>query len=317
MTEIYDMTKSLGPPFSELPLVTTIVCTHGRPRQLARCLAALVPQALLRNWPVLVVDSGSAPYAAAEIKDCAKTFDTQFVRLDDIGLSKARNAGAALARSVWIAYLDDDAVPHADWSQKLEEELLGVSAQVAVVGGRIFPKTLPESPLPANLTPCWLLLLSCVTAVGRGDVHDGWNICGANFAVRRTALKTVGGFPEHLGRFGHRLIGGEESYVSSVVTQSGSKATYSSSFAVDHWIEPERLKVQWLIERAYWEGVTRVALYRALQEKLPLHLTPLKLAFTIPLLWVIASRPGCSPAWLIRLHKARGSLMAQLGRLQS
>lgn len=302
-----------GLPFFNPPFVTVIVCTHGRPRELRRCLTDLLPQALKRSWPVVVVDSGSNSSAAPEIEECAKAFDTQFIRLDELGLSRARNAGAAIARSVWLAYMDDDAVPHDNWAEKLEEELLGAPAQLAIVGGKIFPRTPPESPLPADLTSSWMLLLSCVTVDGRGDVGDGWNICGANYVIRRAVLEAVGGFPEYLGRFGQKLIGGEESYVNSLVKRSGSDVVYSSSFAVDHWIESERLKVKWLKQRAFWEGVTIIALHKALREKIPSHLSPLKLALTIPILLLLAYIPSPSAAWVIRLHKARGSLMAQIG----
>jgi len=290
------------------PLISVVICTHERSDDLGRCLAAAAPQARALGWDLLVVDSASsAPHAQALVHHAA-AHGAAYERLDTPGLSRARNRGAALARGRWIAYLDDDAIPHAGWAEQLDRLLRLQPDSVALLGGRIDPLW-PDGVKREDhhVTPRWLLLLSCVDRAGQGRVVDGWNICGANFAVRKNALDAIGGFPEGLGRIGTRLISGEESYVVQRLHRDGLDARYDGSFGVHHRIEPERLGRDWLRRRAFWEGVTRVALHRALGEPLPASLGLTKLLASIPTLWILARLRAANPDWTIRLELARGS----------
>jgi len=302
------------PSPADAPLVSVVVCTHERSDDLARCLGAVACQAQAQGWEVLVIDSAcSAAHAQAVRAHCA-AHGVACERLDEPGLSRARNRGAALARGPWIAYLDDDALARPGWAGQLAACLRAQPAKVALLGGRIDPRWPPGPPAPRDITPRWLLLLSCVRRAGRGRVAEGWDVCGANLVVRKSALAAIGGFPESLGRVGSRLIGGEESFVIERLQRDGLEARYDGAFRVEHCIEPERLTRAWLRRRAYWEGVTRVALHRALGEAPPRSLWLPKLLVSIPLLWLLARlRPG-NPDWDIRLAQTRGSAWALRSR---
>jgi GT2 family glycosyltransferase len=143
-------------------------------------------------------------------------------------------------------------------------------------------------------------------------VADGYNICGANLAIRRDALTAIGGFPTNLGRVGGRLISGEESYVIERLQRDGLDTVYDPGFAVLHCIESKRLTRQWVAQRAYWEGVTRVQLHRVLRAPMPRALAPLKLLASIPVLWALRWLRRADPDYLIRLNMACGSLYARL-----
>jgi len=292
------------------PLVSVVVCTHERSDDLGRCLAVAAPQVRARGWELIVVDSASSAPHARALRAHGVAHGAVCDRLDEAGLSRARNRGAALARGRWIAYLDDDALARPDWAERLAAVLQALPPQVALLGGRIDPRWPAGHAAPRDVTPRWLLLLSCVRRDGDGRVDAGWDVCGANLVVRRDALAAIGGFPEGLGRVGGRLIGGEESYVIRRLQRDGLEARYDGRFGVEHCIEPERLGRPWLRRRAYWEGVTRVAIHRALGEALPRALWRPKLLASIPMLWLLARlRPG-NPDWDIRLAQARGSAWA-------
>ena len=85
----------------------------------ATCLDGLQRQTVSRDhFNLLLVDRASSPEAAAELADMAADHDARLIRLDRLGVNLARNAGAWAARTQFIAYIDDDAIPARDWVEK-------------------------------------------------------------------------------------------------------------------------------------------------------------------------------------------------------
>jgi glycosyltransferase involved in cell wall biosynthesis len=291
--------------------ITASVCTHNRARDVALCLQALATQAQAAGMPLIVVDSGSDDENAEKLAHLSKLHGAMHVRMEQPGLSLARNAAHQHADTQWIAYVDDDAVPHADWAARLKAVLKDAPADVALIGGKVIPRW-PAGAEPANITERWKLLLSCVDTDGRGDVRTGRNVCGANLAVRRSALDHAGLFPVTLGRTGTRLISGEESYLIERLIELGFRSVYDSSFAVDHRIEPERMTPRWAADRAYWEGVSRVRILKELGRPLPIDLRIAKLAASLPVLLGLRLTSD-NPDYAMRFSMAQGSLREQLG----
>ena len=128
--------------------LTVCICSRDRPRYLRDCLEGLRKQTLSRDrFALLIVDSGSAPAAASEIKQLAAAYDARLIRLDQPGVSLARNAGAWAARTQFIAYIDDDAIPATNWIEAILASIARPGRLPALIGGRILP--LWEAPLPA------------------------------------------------------------------------------------------------------------------------------------------------------------------------
>jgi glycosyltransferase involved in cell wall biosynthesis len=115
------------------------ICTHNRVEDADLCLTALVPQAEESGLSVLLVDSGSDPANAARLRQLALAHKVEHVRIDTPGLSLARNAAHQHASTDWIVFLDDDAIPEPNWASSLVLTLCNVSAEVAIVGGKISP----------------------------------------------------------------------------------------------------------------------------------------------------------------------------------
>src|ERR1700753_4234662 len=96
--------------------LTVCICSHNRPGYVRDCLAGLRRQTVPReNFAILVVDSGSSAAEATELAVLAESHEARLVRLDQTGLSRARNAGAWATRTPFIAYIDDDAIPAPNW----------------------------------------------------------------------------------------------------------------------------------------------------------------------------------------------------------
>jgi glycosyltransferase involved in cell wall biosynthesis len=293
-----------------MAIVTAAVCTHNRSRDVERCVAHLVPQAREHGIPVLIIDSGSYEDEAQHLAQIAARSGARLVRCDLPGLSIARNRAVAEADSEWVVFLDDDAIPHADWAQGLVAALAAAGPNIAIVGGRIVPRW-PDAAATERVTDRWLLLLSCFDKEGAGRVGKGFKVCGANLAVRKQTVEMVGGFPVKLGRTGVQLISCEEAYLIERLKGLDLASRYDSAFGVDHVISPQRLEPAWAAQRAYWEGVSRVRLSGTLGKAIPRNLSVPKLLLTMVPLFAMKTFSR-NADYAIRYFMALGALAEQL-----
>jgi glycosyltransferase involved in cell wall biosynthesis len=282
------------------PALSVCICTRDRPRAVARCLAALMPQAA--GLEILVIDSASAAPAPRALRHVvAACPGARLIRLDRPGLSRARNAAAAAAAAPWIAYLDDDATPAPDWAMQARTAIAG-APDAAMIGGRVLPVW--EAPLPRWWPPRLRGVLSIVEAEGNApygapDLPPDLGPCGANLLVRAAPLRAVGGFAEALGRDGAALLSDEETEAASRLGAAGLAVRYDSRPVVHHDIAAARLTPAWLLRRMHWQGVSAARSRRLGAERLAL--------------WREAARRGSVAALLAPLGLVPGSLALLIG----
>jgi glucosyl-dolichyl phosphate glucuronosyltransferase len=134
------------------PLVSVVICSHNRSADVSECLDALIPQ-IGPEAEVILVDSASDPKNEAEMARLATLYPAvNLTRVDQPGLSLARNRGVQLAAGQWVAFLGDDAVPFPDWLAKLLATVAAASTTQAVIDGGIYPRhNLTCQPMHANI----------------------------------------------------------------------------------------------------------------------------------------------------------------------
>ncbi|MFN0028454.1 MAG: glycosyltransferase family 2 protein [Acidimicrobiales bacterium] len=89
------------------PDVTVVIPTKNRRMLLRRALGTALAQERV-SVEVIVVDDGSEDNTANDVRHC-EDLDVRLIRHETSrGLPAARNAGIALARAPWVAFLDDD-----------------------------------------------------------------------------------------------------------------------------------------------------------------------------------------------------------------
>jgi glycosyltransferase involved in cell wall biosynthesis len=221
------------------------------------------------RFTVLVVDSGSSPAAAVELAELATEHDARLIRLDQPGVSLARNAGAWAARTPFIAYIDDDAIPASDWVETIQEAISQPGRRPAVIGGRILPKW--EVPLPLWWPASLRGVLSIIEHEGSGEyrtaaVPSGLEPYGANMVVHVLSLLAAGGFGGAIGRYGHSLLSDEEVQLAWMLQDAGYSVRYDSRITVYHQIQARRMEPEWLLSRMYWQGASTVLTRRLLQQ---------------------------------------------------
>lgn len=148
--------------------------TVGRPS----LHAALAP--LLGKVQVVVVDD------RATGADLHLPGEVRVLRSWGGGPAAARNTGWRATDAEWVAFLDDDVLPPADWVDAVVRDLAACGLGVGATQGRL------HVPLPADRRPTdWERSTAGLeTAV--------W--ATADMAYRRAALEQVGGFDERFPR---------------------------------------------------------------------------------------------------------------------
>src|SRR3954467_382314 len=166
-----------------LARVTVVVPTIGRP-SLDALLDALAAAPGERPAELVLVDD--RPTGEPLRPDRPGLPPVRVVRTGGGGPARARNLGWRVARTEWIAFLDDDVVPDRDWYQRLGEDIAALGPDVAGSQGRV------RVPLPDDRRP---------TDWERGTAGlatSSW--ITADLVYRRAALAAVGGFDERFPR---------------------------------------------------------------------------------------------------------------------
>jgi glycosyltransferase involved in cell wall biosynthesis len=301
---------------NKCPLVSVVICSHNRSADVSECLAALIPQ-IGPEAEVILVDSASDSKNEAEMAKLAIRFPVvQLTRVEQPGLSLARNRGVQLAAGDWVAFLDDDAVPFSDWLAKLLAVVAAASPSQAVIGGGIYPRW-PDGMSGEHLSQRWKMFLSLAEADRPGSVTDGYTVNGANYVIRRRVLLDVGGFSEKLGRVRGSLISGDDCLVTERVLDAGLAAGFDPAFKVYHKISRERLKISWILRRTFWEGISEIRVFRSRDLPLPAHLRPVKLFASLPVLLVLSIIHFQNHDYKIRLAMCIGACMCLLTTIDS
>jgi glycosyltransferase involved in cell wall biosynthesis len=249
----------VGEPGSSLmdsrPQLSAVICTHTRERYLRLAINSLLSQrAATEDFEIIVVDNASSDGTAALATSMGSRI--HYLHEPRLGLSVARNTGLHAARASIIAYIDDDAIAHPDWASSLIAAFASVGPEVSAIGGKVSP--IWEAPRPSWLDDELVVLLSMLDY---GELAKPLprqtHIVGANMAFRTEALRSIGGFPEALGRRGANLLSREEAYVRDRLDDRGDQCVYWPAAAVDHHAAAERLTAGWFRRRLFWQGISR------------------------------------------------------------
>ena len=162
--------------------VSVVVCAYNAAETLHDCLTSM-ERLIYPDFEVIVVNDGSRDSTGAIARQYPSC---RVIDVDHAGLSAARNAGLAAATGEIVAYADADVRVDPDWLTYLVQPF--ANAEVVAAGGLSLPP--PDSP--------WLA--HCVARAPGGPTHvllddrTAEHVPGCNIAIRRDALRAIGGF---------------------------------------------------------------------------------------------------------------------------
>jgi glycogen(starch) synthase len=179
---------------SDVLPITVVINTLNRANSILPTLHALEKQTF-QNFTLLIIEGPSRKPIPNEISLDSIELQIAYVAISEENLSLSRNVGISLAKSEFICFLDDDAIPEVNWLEQLIACITSDSS-VALVGGwtidhdgRSFQNRNIFSDLNGN---------------SRNNSDSGPNnalegkefrtVLGTNFVLRTDAARSLGGF---------------------------------------------------------------------------------------------------------------------------
>lgn len=241
------------------PLISIVVATHNRPKDLTEAVATLVAQDYPR-FEIVVVASHCTDDACAVANDLAREHPPVRVFLEPTpGVGPAHNRGVAEAQGEFIAFLDDDELAPPGWVDSLYQAQQETGA--GGVGG-------PYEPLWLASPPRWLAHSRCMQETlsfmdfGSERCAVEW-LLGGNAMYTRKALDDAGHFGSWRSTTGENsFVGGGDIVVGGRVRKAGYEVWFDPAAVVWHKVEPYRMRLGYILRRAFWAGYTDVAIGR-------------------------------------------------------
>lgn len=234
------------------PLLSVIVCTYNRERLLDNCLASLCKQEVDKElYEVIVVDNNSkADTFGVFSKHAGKNGNFRYLTEENQGLSYARNKGCNEARGQYLAYIDDDALPPPEYLRNV----LGVIRrhEPDILGGPVYPYYMEEKPY-------WF---DDEYETRKYAESSGFSrtcgVSGSNFIIKKSILEQIGKFDVKIGMRGGELGLGEDAKVlhtyRSKTGEKTEKVYYALECYVKHLVPKHKMKVRYIMKRAYYGG---------------------------------------------------------------
>lgn len=216
------------------PLVSVIICTLSRPRQLRAAVRALLGLSY-ENFEVIIVDNGPSDPATLELveSEFAQCPNVKYVSEPTRGLSVARNSGIAAARGDIIAFTDDDIVVDKEWLSALVSGF-DEAGDIACVTGLTLASEL-DSPAQQLFEQYGAFNKGYETLLFDRDVNLSNTLLypysagvfggGGNCAVRLASLEGELSFDRRLGP-GSLAFGAEDLDVFLKIIESGKRIRY-------------------------------------------------------------------------------------------
>jgi glycosyltransferase involved in cell wall biosynthesis len=236
------------------PLIFSLaICTRDGAERLPELFAALramvVPEGI--SWEIVVVNNASqdATEAVARQELACFSAPTRVVLESQSGLVFARNTAARTACGQWLAFLDDDNLPAADWLVQMVEVVRLGGDKLGAFSGEVRPKWTVQPPQGIGQLVNFLGCHEAATAPFRYDAERGVLPPGAGLVVRRAAWLAAVPRPEQLfftGRISGHLLGGEDIECLTYLNRAGWEIWHFPALLIHHVMSSGRVKPEYL-----------------------------------------------------------------------
>lgn len=250
------------------PDVTVVISTYNRCASLPSAIENLLGQQSGDvHYEIIIVDNNSTDRTRQVVESYIAQWQSKvrYIFEGRQGLSYGRNAGLAVARAPIIAFTDDDVQVAADWIWQIHCAFERFP-QADFVGGRVLPCW--------SSSPDWIDkekgLWSPLALTDYGDQPIAisrealWCLVGANFAFRRAALESVGGFRVAVQRVRDSIGSLEDHEMLLLLVREGRVGWYVPEMLVMTDVPPERVTKDYF--RRWYSGHGRFSALIRLEE---------------------------------------------------
>jgi len=219
--------------------VSVLVTTYGRRPFLERCIRGLMEQSRTPDEIVIVTregDTETEAFVTSVLEDRPGTVEVRHARVSEPGVLPANRAGLPLVTGEILCFIDDDAVPHRDWIERIERRFQEFP-DLGAVGGRDVQQTrrgTPDDPVTQVGRVHWYGRITGNHHLKLPGLHDVELLKGCNMAFRRSLIR---GFDE--GIIGNGFF--YEADLCFAVRHAGYRVKYDGDLLVDHYIEAPRM----------------------------------------------------------------------------
>jgi GT2 family glycosyltransferase len=229
------------------PSISVVIPSYGRAGRLAACLDGLRTQ-LRQPTEVVVVARGTDAETVALVSDRRRSWrELRLSFVGSPGLVAALNHGIRSASGDVVAFVDDDAVPHRDWLERIAS-VYELDLRIAAVGGkdivhhgeriddsqdgRFLARWRPRRAPPVGRLQ-WFGRMTSNHNAGAGGLRDVHVLKGANMSYRRLIVAELGGFDERLRGTGSQVH--NEATICLPLLRKGLRVVYDPRILVDHY----------------------------------------------------------------------------------
>jgi GT2 family glycosyltransferase len=239
---------------------TIILCTHDRATLLERALASLAATAVPEGVDVeTVVVANACRDATAQVvhswQDRGMIANLRVLEEPRLGKSHALNRGVSEAAGDLLIFVDDDHRVARDWLANVVAAA-HAAPEIPCFCGRIVPDWDGSEPSWVHDEGEYRIRPFPVPHFDLGPepcevTFQGFLPGGGNLFLRKTILRTVGGFDLHLGPRGHDLGGGEDVAFVVRVLRAGLPIRYVPGALQYHYADPHRLTWRYIVRKGY------------------------------------------------------------------
>lgn len=215
------------------PDVSVIIANYNGARWLPGCLAALTADTSVSKEVIVVDNASSDDSLAVSARHDGVRLAAQSRNL---GFAGGNNAGARQARGRWLAFLNNDTIPHAGWLLPLKRALEGDSS-VGLATARIV--YMHDPAIVDSAGDGWTRWGGAFKrghgrpAADFGDSDEVFGACGAAFMISKMLFDDLQGFDEDFFlafedvdlSYRARLLGYRCLYVSDAIVEHAGSAT--------------------------------------------------------------------------------------------
>jgi glucosyl-dolichyl phosphate glucuronosyltransferase len=241
-------------------LISIIICTYQTKRypDFIEAIVSLRNQIYNNIEIITVVDGDKKLYDNVKKYQIINKIKMKVIlNTKNLGLSESRNVGIKYAKGDIIAFFDDDAVADENWIMELVRMYEEYDAIAA--GGKLVPLWIGGK---MDFLPEEYYWLIGATHRGFADgITEVRNTFGSNISFKTEVLDVLGGFRGELGVKGSGALQGEETEMCERMKQRfGKGVMYNPDAIVHHKIFSGRMKIKFLLRRAFWQGYSKRAM---------------------------------------------------------